>query len=122
VLSKNSLPFIRDLTPESVYDACQQAKCHQLSYPISTSASKAPLELTFYDVWGQRAILLANSNTSSVLLMIIANLPRFTYLSTSLKSIKKFVIFKILLSGSLTGKSSSFNLTGAEYQKLNTFF
>jgi hypothetical protein len=52
VLNKNNLPFSSNLSPESVCDACQQAKCHQLPYPISTSASKAPLELIFSDVWG----------------------------------------------------------------------
>jgi hypothetical protein len=50
VLNKNSLPFSSNSSPESVCDACQQAKCHQLPYPISTSASKAPLELIFSDV------------------------------------------------------------------------
>jgi hypothetical protein len=35
-----------------MYNACQQTKSHQLLYPISTSASKAPLELIFSDVWG----------------------------------------------------------------------
>jgi hypothetical protein len=52
VLSKNSLPFSSSPSPESVCDACQQAKSHQLPYPISTSTSKAPLELIFSDVWG----------------------------------------------------------------------
>jgi hypothetical protein len=52
VLSKNNLPISSDAFPESVCDACQQAKCHQLPYPISTSASKAPLELIFSNVWG----------------------------------------------------------------------
>jgi hypothetical protein len=31
--------------------ACQQAKSHQLLYPISTSVSTQPLELVFCDVW-----------------------------------------------------------------------
>jgi hypothetical protein len=52
VLSKNSLSFSSSPSPESVCDACQQAKSHQLPYPISTSTSKAPLELIFSDVWG----------------------------------------------------------------------
>ena len=37
---------------ESVCDACQCAKSHQLPYPKSTSVSHAPLELIFSDVWG----------------------------------------------------------------------
>jgi hypothetical protein len=51
VLNKNNLPFSNDVSVESVCDACQQAKCHQLPYPISTTASKVPLELIFSDVW-----------------------------------------------------------------------
>jgi histone deacetylase 1/2 len=35
-----------------VCDPCQQAKSHQLPYPISTSVSTAPLQLVFSDVWG----------------------------------------------------------------------
>jgi hypothetical protein len=51
VLSKNNLPFSSDSSP--VCNACpQQAKCHQLPYPISTSTSKAPLDLIFSNVWG----------------------------------------------------------------------
>jgi hypothetical protein len=52
MLSKNSLPFSSSPSPEYVCDACQQAKSHQLPYPISISTSKAPLELIFSDAWG----------------------------------------------------------------------
>jgi hypothetical protein len=52
VLNKHSLSFSSDSTQESVCNVCQQAKSHQLPYPISTSRSKAPLELIFSDVWG----------------------------------------------------------------------
>jgi hypothetical protein len=50
VLSKNNLPFISNNSPESVCDACQQGKSRQLPYLVSTSTSKAPLELVFSDV------------------------------------------------------------------------
>uniref|UniRef100_A0A8R7QX45 GAG-pre-integrase domain-containing protein n=1 Tax=Triticum urartu TaxID=4572 RepID=A0A8R7QX45_TRIUA len=50
VIRKNKLPFVSSI--ESVCDACQQAKSHQLPYPISTSVSTAPLQLIFSDVWG----------------------------------------------------------------------
>jgi hypothetical protein len=52
IISKNKLPFIRDTSLESVCDPCQQAKSHQLPYPISTSVSTFPLQLIFSDVWG----------------------------------------------------------------------
>jgi histone deacetylase 1/2 len=51
VLRDNSIPFIES-NKESVCDACQMAKSHQLPYPKSTSVSTSPLELVFSDVWG----------------------------------------------------------------------
>ena len=51
ILTENNLPF-SNKSHESVCDACQKAKSHQLPYPSSTSVSKAPLELIFSDVWG----------------------------------------------------------------------
>jgi histone deacetylase 1/2 len=33
-------------------DPCQQAKSHQLPYPISTSVFTVSLEQVFSDVWG----------------------------------------------------------------------
>uniref|UniRef100_A0A8R7QN76 GAG-pre-integrase domain-containing protein n=1 Tax=Triticum urartu TaxID=4572 RepID=A0A8R7QN76_TRIUA len=52
VLSKNKLLHAHESSFESVCDPCQQAKSHQLPYPISTSISTAPLQLVFSDVWG----------------------------------------------------------------------
>jgi hypothetical protein len=52
VVSSNNLPFLVESNKGSVCDACQQAKSHQLPYPVSTSASSKPLELIFSDVWG----------------------------------------------------------------------
>uniref|UniRef100_A0A8R7R0D9 GAG-pre-integrase domain-containing protein n=1 Tax=Triticum urartu TaxID=4572 RepID=A0A8R7R0D9_TRIUA len=42
VLSRNKLPHVFESSIESVCDPCQQAKSHQLPYPISTSISTAP--------------------------------------------------------------------------------
>ena len=52
VLSKNNIPYVVDLNKETVCDACQKGKSHQLPYPRSTSISLSPLELVFSDVWG----------------------------------------------------------------------
>jgi hypothetical protein len=41
-----------DYNKESMCDACQQGKSHQLSFPKSFSVSQAPLELVHSDVWG----------------------------------------------------------------------
>jgi hypothetical protein len=52
IISKNKLPYIQESTIELVCDPCQQAKSHQLPYPISTCVSSVPLQLVFSDVWG----------------------------------------------------------------------
>lgn len=52
MVSQNNLPFSSRDNNEIVCDACQQAKSHQLPYPISTSVSHVPLDLIFSDVWG----------------------------------------------------------------------
>jgi hypothetical protein len=51
VLHDNNILF-SESNKESVCDACQMAKSHQLPYPKSTSVSTSPLELIFSDVWG----------------------------------------------------------------------
>jgi hypothetical protein len=52
VLSQNNLSFVKEKFIESVCDAYQQAKSHQLSFSKSSSVSRVPLELIFIDVWG----------------------------------------------------------------------
>jgi hypothetical protein len=52
VISTNNLPCSSEVNKETVCDACQQAKSHQLLYSVSTSKSSAPLELIFSDVCG----------------------------------------------------------------------
>jgi len=52
VISKNQLPCLDENSNDSVCDACQQAKSHQLPYPMSSSTLQFSLELIFSDVWG----------------------------------------------------------------------
>lgn len=52
VVREHDLPCSSSVHSESVCDACQRAKAHQLPFPISASRSTAPLELIFSDVWG----------------------------------------------------------------------
>ena len=52
VINSNNLPCLGESSSETVCDACQQGKSHQLPYPVSSSTSKFPLELVFSDVWG----------------------------------------------------------------------
>ena len=52
VVNKGNLPLSSSQSSESICEACQCAKSHQLPYPRSYSVSHAPLELIFSDVWG----------------------------------------------------------------------
>jgi hypothetical protein len=52
VVNKGNLVLSHIQSEESVCDACQCAKSHQLPYPKSTGVSHAPLELILSDVWG----------------------------------------------------------------------
>jgi hypothetical protein len=62
VLRDNSIPF-SESNKESIYDACQMAKSHQLPYPKSTSVSTSPLELCFpmYGVRPQNPLVILNT-------------------------------------------------------------
>ena len=52
VVNKGKPSLSHSLISDSVCEACQCAKSHQLPYPKSSSVSHAPLELIFSDVWG----------------------------------------------------------------------
>jgi histone deacetylase 1/2 len=52
VLNRHRLSFVSDSNKNTICDACQQGKSHQLPYPRSTSVSTSPLDLVFSDVWG----------------------------------------------------------------------
>jgi hypothetical protein len=52
VVSLFNLPHCIEKNKQSVCDACQRAKSHQLPYLKSNSVSSHPLELIFSDVWG----------------------------------------------------------------------
>jgi hypothetical protein len=62
VVSSNSLPYRDESSSQSVCDACQQGKSHQLPYPKSSSISKFPLELVFSDVWVMHLNQLVEKN------------------------------------------------------------
>lgn len=53
VLSSNKLPYVSENNSKSICNSCYMAKSHQLPYPISNSASTAPLDLVFLNVWGR---------------------------------------------------------------------
>jgi hypothetical protein len=52
VISQNNLCHSKENLEESMCDACQRAKSHQLPFPRSVSVSNASLDLVFSGVWG----------------------------------------------------------------------
>jgi hypothetical protein len=52
LVKSNNLPCSSESSGQSICDACQQVKSHQLPYLVSTSVSSKPLQLIFSDVWG----------------------------------------------------------------------
>jgi histone deacetylase 1/2 len=52
VVSRYSLPVLPESNNDSVCDACQCGKSHQLPYLVSISVSDGPMDLIFSDVWG----------------------------------------------------------------------
>ena len=58
VVNKGNLPLSSSQNIESVCDACQCAKSHQLPYPKSNSVSRAPLELILVMYGVMQEILL----------------------------------------------------------------
>jgi hypothetical protein len=89
VLSKNSLPFVNDVSLDHVCDACQQAKSHQLSYPKSFNTSKAPRELIFSNVWGPACAFIGRNK---YYVIFIDDFSKFTWIYL-LKH--KFDVFQI---------------------------
>jgi hypothetical protein len=106
-----------------VCDGCQQAKSHQLLYPISFSVSKAPLELIFFDVWGAACVSIGNNKYN---VSFIDDFSKFTWiylLKHKYEVFQKFWEFQNLVERLFDKKILAIQTdSGGEYQKLNTFF
>jgi hypothetical protein len=124
VISKNNLPCLDEPNKESVCDACQKAKSHQLLYPKSHSVSRKPLDLVFSDVGVLHPIRLEGINIMLVSSMTTTNMCGFISLSINLKFFRNSMNFKTLLRDSLIEKLLQCKLIGGggEYQKLHSFF
>jgi hypothetical protein len=63
IVQDNKLPCSSlEFSKESMRDACQQGKSHQLPFPKSFSVSQAPLELVHSDVWGSAPTSIGRKN------------------------------------------------------------
>jgi histone deacetylase 1/2 len=62
ILSRSKISFVPESNKDTVCDACQQGKSHQLPYPKSFSVSNNPLDLIFSDVWGPAPTSVGRNN------------------------------------------------------------
>ena len=108
---------------ESVCDPCQQAKSHQLPYPISTSISVAPLQLVFSDVWGPAPTSVGRHTYYD---SFIDDYSKFTWIYLLKKRSEVFQVFKNfqnLVECKLNTKIIAMQTDwGGEYRKPNSFF
>jgi histone deacetylase 1/2 len=122
VLRDNSIPF-SESNKESVCDACQMAKSHQLPYPKSTSVSNSPLELVFSDVWGPAS---ESFGRFKYYVSFIDDYSKFTWiylLKRKSDVFQKFRDFQQHVERLFDKKILAMQTDwGGEYQKLNSFF
>jgi hypothetical protein len=105
VLRDHDLPFVPNNSPAHVCDACMQGKSRQLPFSKFVSISKAPLHLVFFHVWVLPPLLLEIIVIMFVFLMILASLLEFTCLNINLKSLRSFMISRLMSNVSLTERS-----------------
>jgi hypothetical protein len=77
VLHHHDLPVVSNKNAETVCDACQQGKSHQLPFSESSRVVKTPLELVFSDVWGHAQTSVSGHN---YYVSFIDSYSRFTWL------------------------------------------
>ncbi|WVZ51721.1 hypothetical protein U9M48_002836, partial [Paspalum notatum var. saurae] len=123
LISQNKLPVSSQNNVETVCDACQKAKSHQLPYPVSTSKSSAPLELIFSDVWGPAPDSFGRKN---YYVSFIDDFSKFTWiylLKHKSEVFQRFHEFQQLVERMFDRKIISVQSDwGGEYEKLNSFF
>jgi histone deacetylase 1/2 len=111
--SRHKLPFTHSKN-NSVCDACQQGKSHQLPYLVLTSVSSSPLDLVFLDVWGPAPTSVGRHDYN---VSVIDDYSKFTWiylLHRKSEVFQCFHDFQNLVDGNLTVKSVQFRLIGDE--------
>jgi hypothetical protein len=108
---------------ESVCDACQKGKMHQLPYSSSSSVSHSPLELVFSDVWGPA---LESVGIFKYYVSFIDDFSKFTWIyliKHKSEVIQCFSDFQNLVERLFDRKIKAVQTdSGEEYHKHNTFF
>jgi transposase InsO family protein len=124
VISKYKLPCSSSSeNKESICEACQKAKSHQLPYSRSTSVSHHPLELIFSDVWGPASDSFGNKN---YYVSFIDDFSKFVWIYLIKHRSEVFSIFhqfQALVERRFERKIINVQSDwGGEYEKLNSFF
>jgi hypothetical protein len=124
VVRENNLPSSSlEYNKESVCNACQQGKIHQLAFPKSTSVSTVPLELVHSSVWGPAPTYIGRKN---YYVSFVDDFSKFTWVYLIRHKSKVFQVLRIFqklvertFNRKILGMQTNW---GGEYQKLNTFF
>jgi histone deacetylase 1/2 len=123
VLHRHELPVQSSRYSDTVCDACQQGKIHQLPFSESSRVVKTPLELVFLDVWGHTQTSVSGHN---YYVSFIDAYSRFTCLYLIKLKSDVFDVFlqfqahvERLLQTEIISVQSDW---GGEYHNLNTFF
>jgi hypothetical protein len=123
VLKNNELPFIQEASSESVCDAYQKAKSHQLPYKRSNSIASRPLELVFSDVWGP---IVESVGRYKYYVSFIDDFSKFTWIyliKNKLDVFQAFQSFQTHVESQFDQKILAMKTNwGGEYEKLNSFF
>jgi histone deacetylase 1/2 len=123
VVSSNNFPCSLESNKESVCDACQKAKSHQLSYPKSMSTSSHSLELVYSDVWGHAPDSVGGKR---YYVSFIDDYSKFTWiylLKFKSEVFEKFREFQTLVERLFDRKILTMQTDwGGEYKKLHSFF
>jgi histone deacetylase 1/2 len=122
ILRENNIPF-SESNKESVCDACQKAKSHQLPYPKSSSESSFPLELVFSDVWGPAC---PSVGRNKYYVSFIDDFSKFSWiymLKNKSDVFQRFHDFQHHVERLFDRKILALQTDwGGEYHKLNAFF
>jgi histone deacetylase 1/2 len=122
VLRKNNLAHTPEINPY-VCDPCQQAKSHQLPYPVSTSVSTVPFEQVFSYVWGPAP---ASIGRHQYYVSFIDDYSKFTWIYLLKKRCdvyQVFLNFQQLVERKFNRKIVTMQTDwGGEYEKLHGFF
>jgi histone deacetylase 1/2 len=123
VLHRHELPVQSSRHSDTVCDACQQGKSHQLPFSESSRVVKTTLELIFSDVWGHTQTSVSGYN---YYVNFIDAYSHFNWLYLIKRKSDVFDVFlqfqahvERLLKTKIISVQSDW---GGEYHNLNTFF